>query len=30
LAVIGGNAKTLMEKLQLMYLAPGGNPDKDW
>jgi Ca-activated chloride channel family protein len=30
LAVIGGNGKTLMEKLQLMYMAPGGNPDKDW
>ena len=30
LAVIGGNSKTLMEKLQLMYIVPGGNPDKDW
>ena len=30
LAVIGGNSKTLMEKLQLMYMVPGGNPDKDW
>ena len=30
LAVIGGNGKTLMEQLQLMYVTPGGNPDKDW
>ncbi len=30
LAVIGGNSKTLLEKLQLMYMVPGGNPDKDW
>jgi hypothetical protein len=30
LAVIGGNGKTLMEKLQWMYVTPGGNPDKDW
>jgi tetratricopeptide (TPR) repeat protein len=30
LAAIGGNSKTLMEKLQLMYMASGGNPDKDW
>ncbi len=30
LAVIGGNSKTLMEQLQLQYMVPGGNPDKDW
>ncbi len=30
LAAIGGNSQTLLEKLQLMYMAPGGNPDKDW
>ena len=30
LAAIGGNSKTLMEKLQLMYMASGANPDKDW
>jgi hypothetical protein len=30
LAVVGGNSKTLMEKLQLMYMASGANPDKDW
>ena len=30
LAVIGGNSKTLMEQLQLQYIVPGGNPDKDW
>jgi len=30
LAIIGGNSKTLMEQLQLQYIAPGGNPDKDW
>jgi len=30
LAAIGGNSKTLMEQLQLQYIVPGGNPDKDW
>jgi Ca-activated chloride channel homolog len=30
LAVVGGNSKTLMEKLQLMYMVSGANPDKDW
>jgi Ca-activated chloride channel homolog len=30
LAVIGGKSKTLMEQLQLRYIVPGGNPDKDW
>jgi Ca-activated chloride channel homolog len=30
LAVIGGNSKTLMEQLQLKFITPGGNPDKDW
>jgi Ca-activated chloride channel homolog len=30
LAVIGGNGKTLLEKLQLMYIASGAYPDKDW
>jgi Ca-activated chloride channel family protein len=30
LAAIGGNSRTLMEQLQLIYIVPGGNPDKDW
>ena len=30
LAAIGGNSKTLLEKLQLMYMASGDYPDKDW
>ena len=30
LAVVGGNSKTLMEKLQYMYVTAGGNPAKDW
>ena len=30
LAVIGGSGKTLLEQLQLQYVVPGGNPDKDW
>jgi Ca-activated chloride channel family protein len=30
LAAIGGNSKTLMEKLQLMYMASGSIPDQDW
>ena len=30
LAAIGGTSKTLLEKLQLMYMASGAYPDKDW